>query len=237
MKKKNKFQNTENLRQSQPDMLNEEFVGKYIEQENLSIIEKININLAKNRTINKICKKIKLDPIYLLMMFLVPIIILLFTFFNFTTTMISTLYPLYQSYKTLQYQVNKSKVDGKLYKKEDEDNNTTQWLSYWLMYAFVNNTECILGSLVDKIPLYKLLKFIFFIACFLPQVQLSVVIYNYFTSKVYKLYGENFEKTIVNFMRNIFPNKNEEEEEQNPYKEENSKELINDDFGKRKKNE
>ena len=56
--------------------------------------------------------------------------------------MISTLYPLYCSLKTLQYQIN-TKVEGKLYKKEDEDNNTTQWLSYWLTYAFVINTECI----------------------------------------------------------------------------------------------
>ena len=66
------------------------------------------------------------------------------------------------SFKTLQYQVNKSKVNGKIYKIEDEDNNTTRWLSYWLLYAFVNNSECILGSLVVKIPLYTFLKFIFF---------------------------------------------------------------------------
>jgi hypothetical protein len=197
--KKNKFEKTEELRQSQPELRNIEYEEQYLQKENLSYIERINIELAKNRTILKICKKFKLDPIYLLLMILVPIIILLLTFFTFTTTMISTLYPLYCSLKTLQYQVNKSKVEGKLYKKEDEDNNTTQWLSYWLAYAFVINTECILGFLVDKI-IYKLMKFLFFIACFLPQIQLSVIIYNYFTGKLYRLYGETLENSVLRFL-------------------------------------
>ena len=143
------------------------------------------------------------------------------------------------SFKTLQYQVNKPRDDGRIYKKEDEDNDTTQWLSYWLLYAFVNNNELIFGLLVDKIPLYKLFKFIFLLLCFLPQVQLSVIIYNYITSKLYVLYGESFEKNMVGFMRKIFSNnKNEDEtnDEVNPFKNENSKEL-NDDFVKRKKNE
>ena len=96
------------------------------------------------------------------------------------------------------------------YKQEDEDNDTTQWLSYWLLYSFVINSECLLGSLVDKIPLYTLLKFIFLISCFIPQVKLSVIIYDYFTSKLYTLYGENFE----NFISNLFSNKKSDEEEE-----------------------
>ena len=197
--KKNKFEKSEELRQSQPELRNVEYEEKYLQKENPSYIEKINIKLGENRTIRKICKKFKLDPFYLLLMILIPILILLLTFFTFTTTMISTLYPLYCSLKTLQYQIN-TKVEGKLYKKEDEDNNTTQWLSYWLIYAFVINTECILGSLVDKV-IYKILKFFFFITCFLPQIQLSVIIYNYFTGKLYRLYGENLENTILRFMK------------------------------------
>jgi len=212
--KKNKFEKSEELRQSQPDLRNIEYEEQYLQKENHSYIEIINIELAKNRTILKICKKFKLDPIYLLAMILVPILILLLTFFTFTTTMISTLYPLYCSIKTLQYQVNKSKVDGKLYKKEDEDNNTTQWLSYWLMYAFVINTECILGSLVDNF-LYKLLKFAFFIACFYQKIQLSVIIYNYFTGKLYRLYGENLENSVLRLMKKSPSNEIRENEDSN----------------------
>ena len=230
----------QHLRYSTEDMLKDEFVKKYLPQEKMTIIERINMTLIRNRTIQKICKKLKIEPIYLLLIFLTPVIILLFTFFTFTTTMISTLYPLYMSFKTLQYQVNKPRDDGRIYKKEDEDNDTTQWLSYWLLYAFVNNNELIFGLLVDKIPLYKLFKFIFLLLCFLPQVQLSVIIYNYITRKLYVLYGENFEKNMVEFMRKIFSNnKNEDEtnDDDSFFKNENSKELNDNDFVKIKKNE
>lgn len=239
MSKKLNFKSTEKLRGSSENMLGEKFRDQYFPTEQISVIERINQQLRQKKTIQKICRKTKLEPIYILLILLTPVIILLFTFFNFTTTMISTLFPLYMSFKTLQYQVNKPKGDGRLYKKEDEDRDTTQWLSYWLLYAFINNSECILGSLVDKIPLYKLMKFIFLLLCFLPQVQLSVLIYNYFTSKIYNLYGESFEKNIVSFMRKIFSNKNAEgtSEEVNPFKKANSEELIDDDFTKRKKNE
>ena len=238
MSKRLNLEKNKNLRNSSEDMLKEKMVEQYFPKEKLSVIERINRRLKKNRTFVKISKKIKLEPIYLLLILLTPVIILLFTFFTFTTTMISTLYPLYMSFKTLQYQINKSKVNGKIYKKEDEDNNTTQWLSYWLLYAFVNNSECIFGSLVAKIPLYAFLKFIFFLMCFLPQIQLSVLIYKYLTSKLYILYGENFEKNTVSFMRTIFSNNKTEgtnEEEGNPFKKGNSEELIDDNFAKRKK--
>ena len=102
----NKYQH---LRNSTEDILKDTFIQKYLPQEKMTIIERINKKLIKIRTIQKICKKLKIEPIYLLLIFLTPVIILLFTFFTFTTTMISTLYPLYMSFKTLKYQVNKWK--------------------------------------------------------------------------------------------------------------------------------
>jgi len=240
--KKGKFGKNEGLRQSSPDMLKDEFKSKYIEPEKISILEKMNKSLKTNKSLRYISSKIRIEPIYIMFILLIPVIVLLLTFFTFTTKMITTLYPLYKSFKTLQYQINKTKIDGKLYKKEDEDNDTTQWLSYWLLYAFVSNSECIFGSFFEKSPLYKFLKFVFLLLCFLPQVQLSVLIYTYFTSKLYQLYGESFEKSIVGFMRNIFSKNNENnedeiKEEDNPYKNRDSKDLIDDDFAKRKKNE
>ena len=211
MNLKEKAEKTKEFRSSQPDIkVKQDYQDKYLQVEKNTIIERINIQLGKNRKILKICNKLNIAPIYLALMFIVPIIILLLTFFSFTTKMLTTLYPLYMTFKTLQYEVNKSKKDGKIYKQEDEDNDTTQWLSYWLLYSFVINSECLLGSLVNKIPLYTLLKFIFLICCFIPQVKLSVIIYNYFTSKLYTLYGENFE----NFISNLFSNKKSDEEEE-----------------------
>ena len=220
MKLKDKLSKTEGLRASQPDVrVADTFKKNYIEEEKETIEQRINRILEKNKYFRKISKKLKINPIYLLIILLIPFLMLLLTFFNFTTKLITTIYPLYMSFKTLQYQVNKSKKNGKLYKQEDEDNDTTQWLSYWLLYSFVINSECILGSLVDKIPLYKLLKFIFLLLCFLPQVQLSVVIYIYFTSKLYQLYGENLEESIIGLIKSVSTNKINNGEEENDSKE------------------
>ena len=214
------FEKTKNLRISQPELKRKkEFLDKYIPRD--SILVKINDYLWKFRIIDKICTKLNIEPIYILIVLLIPIVILLFKYFTFTTTMIALLYPLYKSFKTLQ-------------KKSDEDAEATRWLSYWLIYAFINNTECIFWKFLEKIKIYNLVKFVFLILCFIPKVQLSVFIYNFITSKIFDKYGEKFEKNAVEFFRRIFGGKRIE----NGYtKKDSSGELIDDDFAKIKKNE
>jgi len=214
------FEKTKNLRISQPELKRKkEFLDKYIPRD--SILVKINDYLWKFRIIDKICTKLNIEPIYILIVLLIPIVILLFKYFTFTTTMIALLYPLYKSFKTLQ-------------KKSDEDAEATRWLSYWLIYAFINNTECIFWKFLEKIKIYNLVKFVFLILCFIPKVQLSVFIYNFITSKIFDKYGEKFEKNAVEFFRRIFGGKRVE----NGYtKKDSSGELIDDDFAKIKKNE
>ena len=162
---------------------------------------KLNNALLEYKIINKICIKLNIDPIYILLICLIPIIILLFTYFTFTCTMIAIIYPLYKSFKTLH---------KKSFNTESEDAETIKWLSYWLVYAFINNTECIFWKFLEKIKYYNLMKFIFLILCFLPQIQLSVIIYNYITSQIFDLYGEKFEKSVVEFFRRIFGGKKKE---------------------------
>ena len=214
------FEKTKNLRISQPELKRKkEFLDKYIPRD--SILVKINDYLWKFRIIDKICTKLNIEPIYILIVLLIPIVILLFKYFTFTTTMIALLYPLYKSFKTLQ-------------KKSDEDAEATRWLSYWLIYAFINNTECIFWKFLEKIKIYNLVKFVFLILCFIPKVQLSVFIYNFITSKIFDKYGEKFEKNAVEFFRRIFGGKRIE----NGYtKKDSNGELIDDDFAKIKKNE
>ena len=212
--KKGKNQNNNNLSQSQPDMTIPSR-KRYIPRDGFFF--EFNNALLEYKIITKICIKLQIDPIYILLICLIPIIILLFTYFTFTCTMIAIIYPLYKSFKTLH---------KKSFNTESEDAETIKWLSYWLVYAFINNTECIFWKFLEKIKYYNLMKFIFLILCFLPQIQLSVIIYNYITSQIFDLYGEKFEKTVVEFFRRIFGGKK---------KENNS---INDDnIFKRKKNE
>lgn len=221
------------LKSSSPDIkLADNFVKKYIDEEDISLIEKINTQLKKNRRFYKISIKLHIQPFYLLLIFLTPVLILLLTFFSFTTKIITTFYPLYMSMKTLQYQVGKRTEDGRLYRQVDEDNDTTKWLSYWLLYSFIINTECLLQSLVDKIPLYKLLKFFILLSCFIPQIEFNVIIYNYFTRKIFILYGEKFEKMKL---ENLFMDSKEEEIIEKPIKQEDSNTPIGESFNQRKK--
>ena len=218
------FNKTKEFRQSQPELKRKkDFVAKYMPGDTFFV--KINKYLMEYKIINKICIKLKIDPIYILIILLIPIIILLFMYFTFTTTMIALIYPLYMSFKTLQ---------KKSFIAELDDAETTRWLSYWLIYAFINNTECIFWKFLEKIKIYNLVKFIFLILCFIPKVQLSVYIYNFITAKIFDKYGEKFEKSMVEFFRRIFGGK---KTENNNINNANNGELIDDDFAKIKKNE
>jgi len=218
------FNKTKEFRQSQPELKRKkDFVEKYFEHD--TVLVKINKYLMQYKIINKICIKLKIDPIYILIILLIPIIILLFMYFTFTTTMIALIYPLYMSFKTLQ---------KKSFNAELDDAETTRWLSYWLIYAFINNTECIFWKFLEKIKIYNLVKFIFLILCFIPRVQLSVYIYNFITAKIFDKYGDKFEKNTVEFFRRIFGGK---KTENNNLNNASNKELIDDDFAKIKKNE
>ena len=196
--KKGKNQNNNNLSQSQPDMTIPSR-KRYIPRDGFFF--EFNNALLEYKIITKICIKLQIDPIYILLICLIPIIILLFTYFTFTCTMIAIIYPLYKSFKTLH---------KKSFNTESEDAETIKWLSYWLVYAFINNTECIFWKFLEKIKYYNLMKFIFLILCFLPQIQLSVIIYNYITRKIFDLYGEKFEKIVVEVFRRIFGGKKKE---------------------------
>ena len=222
---KKAFENTKKLRVSQPEMKKKkEFINKYMKADTL--VQKINKYLSEYRIVNKICDKFNIAPIYILIVCLIPVIIMLFKHFTVTTTMIALIYPLYKSFKTLQ---KKSVI------QENEDAETTRWLSYWLIYAFINNSECIFWKFFEKIKIYNLIKFIFLILCFIPKVKLSVYIYNLFTSKIYDKYGEKFEKNTVEFFRKIFGGIKRENNSENNNN--NSEELHDDDFGSKKKNE
>ena len=122
------------------------FSDKYLKGD--SFYMKLNKKLIEFRIIRKICNKLKIDPIFILIVCLIPLIILLFVYFTITTTMIAIIYPLYKSFKALE----KKKVIINIKLEEQE---TTRWLSYWLMYAFINNMECIFWKFLEKIQFYN----------------------------------------------------------------------------------
>ena len=223
---KKNFENAKKMRGSQPEMKKKrKFTEKYMKEDTL--VQKINKTLSEYKIVNKVCNKFNIAPIYILLVCLIPVIIMLFKHFTVTTTMIALIYPLYKSFKTLQKKSNKS---------SSEDVETTRWLSYWLIYAFINNSECIFWKFFEKIKIYNLIKFIFLILCFSPKINLSVYIYNFFTSKIYDKYGEKFEKNTVEFFRKMFGGRKTESDKENN-NDNDSERLQDDDFSSKKKNE
>ncbi|XP_044492031.1 HVA22-like protein e [Mangifera indica] len=75
------------------------------------------------------------------------------------------LYPLYASVLAIE---SPSKVDDK------------QWLSYWILYSFITLAEMLLQSVLEWIPIWYTVKFIFTIWLVLPQFRGAAYIYDRF---------------------------------------------------------
>ena len=79
--------------------------------------------------------------------------------------LVGFLYPAYMSFKALNT-------------PEPEDD--TQWLTYWVVFSFLNLTEQITSFFVNWIPLYFLFKVGFLLWCYLPTTLGANVIYKSF---------------------------------------------------------
>ena len=115
------------------------------------------------------------------------------------TIIIATFYPLYMSFKTLQFRIGEEKEDGGIYDEEDEKQNTIQWLIYWVFYSVFINLEGFFGSLLKKVPFYFFFKVVFLLMCFLPQYQLANVIY----TKYIRVWFIKYENIIVDYFKKI----------------------------------
>lgn len=200
--KKYDWAKKEKLRQSTPDINNEELLKKYYGEDinNIPLRDKINDFIRDYKSINSLCKKMKVEPFYVVIgagvFFSIVLILSIIFLGKYITFFISTFYPLYKSFKVLQYfyMVGNSKK---------ADAETIKWLSYWLFYAFITNFECLLGYFIQNLRFYMFIKVLLIFLCFLPQVELNLLIYNYVTKQIYGLYGEKIENYTKSFVRNF----------------------------------
>lgn len=79
--------------------------------------------------------------------------------------MVGFLYPVYASIKAIETQDN----------KEDD----TFWLTYWLVFALFKVVENIADVLISSIPFYFFLKIAFLYWCFSSQFRGSELVYKY----------------------------------------------------------
>jgi len=192
MNKKNKkyWEQSNELRQSMPDIRNKEFMKEFKdEEEGESYIDKINKKLLEYQEIKYVCQKTKIKPFYYSLLLIVALVFILIGYFDKQLTLIiATIYPLFMTFKTLQN-----------YNEEDEQNKIEliHWLQYWILYTIFLNFECIFGYLFRK--LYFICKIIFLINCFPINSKVTIFIYGACLAFVRKN-----EKNIVDFSKNVY---------------------------------
>jgi len=93
---------------------------------------------------------------------------------SFLTAVFGFLYPAYMSFKALE------STDS----KDDE-----QWLTYWVVFIFVNFLDNVVGIFFSIIPLYHLIKLLFYIYLYYPRSQGATVVYKRFLQPILKKYS------------------------------------------------
>lgn len=83
--------------------------------------------------------------------------------------LIGFVYPAYLSFKALRR-------DPEAPLEENELNNA-QWLTYWVVFAFLSTAENVLSSVFALIPFYSLLKIVLLIWLFHPSTLGATVIF------------------------------------------------------------
>jgi receptor expression-enhancing protein 5/6 len=89
------------------------------------------------------------------------------------------LYPLYQSFKAL---------------RTDDKQDDTQWLTYWVVYGFVNVTERWIRFFFQWVPFYYGWKMIFLVWCFFPRTRGADVIYRSFLEPLLLKYEQRIDR-------------------------------------------
>ena len=106
-------------------------------------------------------------------------------FDNYITIILATFYPLYMSFKALQFRIGEEKPDGTIFNDQDEHDYIIRWLCYWICYSVLINIESVFGNILKKVPLYFFFKIIFLLLCFMPHCQFSSHIYDNYIKKIF----------------------------------------------------
>ena len=106
--------------------------------------------------------------------------------FQYGATVISFgvgfLYPAYMSFKTVELKDNK---------KEDR-----LWLTYWLVFGFIHVLDDFLGIILYFLPLYNVMKILFYIWLFHPKTEGAMFVYDKILKGLLKKYEDKIDSGI-----------------------------------------
>eukprot|EP01138_Halocafeteria_seosinensis_P015714 gb/GECG01016035.1/.p1 GENE.gb/GECG01016035.1/~~gb/GECG01016035.1/.p1 ORF type:complete len:241 (+),score=32.77 gb/GECG01016035.1/:1-723(+) len=149
-------------------------------------LEKIDEDLSQIDLLNQASEKTGIKRLYLSTGILFLILFALFTGFGagFIVNLVGFAYPAFMSFKAL---------DTK------DRNDDSQWLTYWICFAFLNLFETVGGLVLSFIPFYNGLKCIFLFYLFLPQTKGADFVYHQFVEGFFKKHESTFSHHISQF--------------------------------------
>jgi len=107
------------------------------------------------------------------------------------SNLVGFIYPAYCSFKAI--------------KSEDKEDDT-QWLTYWVVYAFFVVVESLTDLLLHWIPFYYGVKLAFLVWCFSPQTRGAVYIFHYAIEPLLSKYEHSIDKvasSVVDGLKTI----------------------------------
>ena len=110
----------------------------------------------------------------------------LLVIFEYGATVISFgvgfVYPAYMSFKTVE---NKGNIHA-----------DRLWLSYWLVFGFIQIFDDFIGVVLSFLPLYNIFKILFYIWLFHPKTEGALVVYEYLLKGILKKYESNIDNGL-----------------------------------------
>ncbi len=147
------------------------------------IVESLSRDFEKCEPVVLIANKLKVKPGYVVGAFFLVGLLLILTGIasEFVTAVMGFLYPAYMSFKALE---------------SESDCDDTQWLTYWVVFVLMTFIDTAFGFVLSFIPLYHILKLIFYIYLFYPKSKGATVIYNNLLKPLLKKYESKIDATL-----------------------------------------
>ena len=166
----------------------------------LSFYDRVNKRFLKYKEVKKFYKITKIPPFYVLAILITFLGLILINIFNKNLSLsFSTVYPLFMTFKALQY-----------YDEKDSESKEeiTHWLKYWVFYSALLNFEAWFSYFLKQF--YTFFKIIIILNCF--PVKSGIL--DYFYSIILNFFIK-YEKMIVAWTKNVYGHLIDENDNEN----------------------
>lgn len=133
----------------------------------------------------KVCDQYKVKPGWVLggAIGAVVLIMLITQGYNMICAVLTCVYPMYQSIKTIE---NNSNED------------TNMWLCFWTVFGIFQTVELFIGFILRWIPYYSIVRLLFFMYLMMPQTQGAKTLYLQVFKPVLMTYKDDIQQLIDN---------------------------------------